>query len=43
MDLLLCDIPDYVSLAYEPGRNPVRTVIKNGRVVVEAGRSVRSR
>jgi imidazolonepropionase len=43
MDLLLCDIPDYVSLAYEPGRNPVQTVIKNGRVVVEAGRSVRPR
>ena len=38
MDLLLCDIPDHVSLAYEAGRNPVRTVIKNGRVVVEDGR-----
>ncbi|MBE3129229.1 MAG: imidazolonepropionase, partial [Acidobacteria bacterium] len=34
MDLLLCDIPDHVSLAYDAGRNPVRTVIKNGRVVV---------
>jgi imidazolonepropionase len=40
MDLLLCDIPDYVSLAYEAGRNPVRTVIKNGRVVVKDGRRV---
>jgi imidazolonepropionase len=40
MDLLLCDVPDHVSLAYEAGRNPVRTVIKNGRVVVENGRRV---
>lgn len=38
MDLLLCDVADHVSLAYEAGRNPVRTVIKNGRVVVEDGR-----
>src|SRR5512141_713570 len=30
MDLLLCAVPDHVSLAYEAGRNPVRTVIKNG-------------
>ncbi len=43
MDVVLCDIPDYVSLAYEPGRNPVHTVIKNGRVVVEAGRRVSAR
>jgi imidazolonepropionase len=40
MDLVLCDIPDYLSLAYEPGRNPVRTVIKNGRTVVLDGRRV---
>jgi imidazolonepropionase len=38
MDLLLCDVPDHVSLAYEAGRNPVRTVVKNGQVVVEDGR-----
>jgi imidazolonepropionase len=38
MDLILCDIPGYVSLAYEAGRNPVHTVIKNGRVVVAGGR-----
>jgi imidazolonepropionase len=43
MDVVLCDIPDYVSLAYEPGRNHVRTVIKNGRVVAEAGRRVNAR
>ncbi|MGE5742130.1 MAG: amidohydrolase family protein, partial [Candidatus Aminicenantes bacterium RBG_16_66_30] len=43
MDLLLCDVPDHVSLAYEAGRNPVRTVIKNGKVVVEDGRRVAPR
>ena len=40
MDLILCDIPDYLWLAYEPGRNPVRTVLKNGQVVVDDGRKV---
>jgi imidazolonepropionase len=40
MDLVLCDVPDHVSLAYEAGRNPVQTVIKNGKVVVEDGRRV---
>ncbi len=43
MDLLLCDIPGHVSLAYELGRNPVRVVLKNGRVVVEDGRRVAAR
>ena len=43
MDLILCDIPGYVSLAYEPARNPVRTVIKNGKVVVADGRKVGAR
>jgi imidazolonepropionase len=43
MDLLLCDVPDHVSLAYEAGRNPVRTVIKNGKIVVEDGRRVAAR
>jgi len=43
MDLLLCDIPGYVSLAYELGRNPVRVVLKDGRVVVEDGRLVAAR
>ena len=40
MDLILCDVPGYMSLAYEAGRNPVHTVIKNGRVVVQDGRRV---
>ncbi|HSA97282.1 MAG TPA: imidazolonepropionase [Acidobacteriota bacterium] len=43
MDLLLCDVPDHVSLAYEAARNPVRTVIKNGKVVVEDGRRTGAR
>lgn len=43
MDLLLCDVPDHVSLAYEAGRNPVRTVIKDGKVVVEDGRRMAAR
>ncbi len=39
-DLILCDLPSYLSLAYELGRNPVKTVIKGGRVVVEDSRPV---
>jgi len=32
-DLIVCDVPDYRDLAYYFGGNPVRTVIKKGRVV----------
>jgi len=39
-DLLLCSIPNYLFLAYEPGRNPIRHVVKNGRFVVRDGRRV---
>ncbi len=39
-DLLLCDIPNYAYLAYEPDRNPIRHVIKKGRFVVRDGRRV---
>jgi imidazolonepropionase len=39
-DLLLCDAPDYSSLIYELGTNPIRHVVKNGRVVVRDGRRV---
>ncbi|MCR4410020.1 MAG: imidazolonepropionase [Candidatus Saccharicenans sp.] len=39
-DLILCDLPSYLSLAYELGRNPVKAVIKAGRVVVEDGRPI---
>jgi imidazolonepropionase len=38
MDMLLCDVPDYPSLVYELGWNPIRHVIKNGKVVVRDGR-----
>lgn len=38
MDVLLCDVPDYVSLVYHLGVNPIRHVIKAGRVVVRDGR-----
>jgi imidazolonepropionase len=34
LDLLLLDIPDYQYLAYHPGINPVRTVLKAGKFVV---------
>ena len=43
MDLLICDVPDRLSLAYDAARNPVRTVIKSGKVVVEDGRRVAAR
>jgi len=40
MDLLLLDISDYISLAYRLGPNPVRHILKNGRLVVKDGRKV---
>ncbi|MGZ7066412.1 MAG: imidazolonepropionase, partial [Candidatus Aminicenantales bacterium] len=40
MDLLLLDISDYISLAYRLGPNPVRHVVKDGKVVVKDGRRV---
>ena len=42
MDMLLCDVPGYAFLAYELGWNPIRHVIKNGRVVVRDGRIMRT-
>ncbi len=38
LDLLLLDIPDYPYLAYHAGIQPVHTVLKTGRRVVENGR-----
>lgn len=38
MDLLICDVPNYASLIYQLGTNPVRHIIKNGRVIVRAGK-----
>jgi imidazolonepropionase len=40
MDLLLCDAPDYPSLVYQLGTNPIRHVIKNGRLVVRDARRI---
>jgi imidazolonepropionase len=40
MDLLLCDVEDYVSLVYRIGENPVRLVLKDGKTVVKDGRRV---
>lgn len=42
LDLLLLDIPDYQYLAYHPGIDPLRTVLKAGRVVVHDRRIVGS-
>ncbi len=33
-DLLIADVPDYRHLSYRYGTNPIRTVIKRGRVVI---------
>ncbi len=40
MDLVLCEVPDYPSLVYQLGINPIRHVIKSGKVVVRDGRRV---
>jgi imidazolonepropionase len=41
-DLLILDVPNHRHLAYELGRNPVRVVIKAGRVVHERTDFIRS-
>ncbi len=40
MDIVLCDVPNYYFLAYHPGVNPIRHVIKKGRLVVSNGQIV---
>ncbi len=40
MDLILCEIPSYLFLAYHLGVNPIRYVIKNGVLVVKNGHLV---
>jgi imidazolonepropionase len=35
MDLILCEAPNYPFLVYHLGINPVKHVIKNGKIVVE--------
>jgi imidazolonepropionase len=37
MDLLLCRVPHYLTLVYHFGINPIKHVIKNGKVVVRDG------
>lgn len=38
MDVVLCDMPSYEHIAYHLGVNPVRHVLKDGRLVVKDGR-----
>jgi imidazolonepropionase len=38
MDVVLCDLPSLPDLVYQVGRNPVKYVLKNGRLVVVDGR-----
>jgi imidazolonepropionase len=38
MDLILFDAPNYPSLVYHLGVNPIKHVIKNGRIVVQEGK-----
>jgi imidazolonepropionase len=40
MDLVLWDVPNYSYLVYHLGVNPVKHVIKDGRMVVEEGRII---
>jgi imidazolonepropionase len=40
MDLVLWDVPTYPYLVYHLGINPVKHVIKNGKIVVEDGRAI---
>jgi len=41
MDLILCEAPNYPSLVYHLGINPIKHVIKDGKVVVKEGRVLR--
>jgi imidazolonepropionase len=37
MDLVLCHVPHYLTLVYHFGINPIKHVIKNGKVVLREG------
>jgi len=41
MDLILCEAPNYPTLVYRLGINPIKHVIKNGKLVVKDGKIVR--
>jgi len=38
MDLILCDVPNYPYLVYHFGVNPIKHVIKNGKMAVQDGK-----
>ncbi len=40
MDLILCDAPNYPSIVYHLGINPIKHVIKNGKLVVKDGQRI---
>ena len=40
MDVILYEVPSRAYLAYELGPNPIRHVVRNGRLVVRDGRRV---
>lgn len=42
MDLILCEAPNYRYLIYHLGVNPVKYVIKDGKIVVKEGLIVRN-
>jgi len=42
MDLLLCDAPNFPSIVYHLGINPIKHVIKNGKIVVKDGKILRA-
>lgn len=41
MDLILCKAANYPTLVYHLGINPIRHIIKNGRLVVKDGEIVK--
>lgn len=41
MDLILCEAPNYPSLVYHLGINPVKYVIKNGKLAAKNGKMLR--
>jgi imidazolonepropionase len=43
MDVVLWEVPNYAHLVYHMSGNPIKHVIKNGKIVVENGKRVASR
>lgn len=41
MDLILCEVQNYPSLIYHLGINPIKYVIKNGKIAVKDGKVLR--